>query len=167
MNELINQFGIQIHVLLGQMLLFGILFFVFRKYVYSPVLKILDERRSKIEKSLEQAKELDQRTQKLQEEIEAKMQEAKKQGDTLIAQSKEVGEQARNEILIRANKEVSQLLEKARTDIERQKEEMLAEIRDYIVKTSLVVVGKVLEDKLDEKTREKFVVDSLEELHGK
>jgi F-type H+-transporting ATPase subunit b len=164
MNQLFEKFGLQLNLLIAQMVNFGILFFVLYKFAYKPILKILDQRRERIEKSLEQAKEIEERTKQLQEDINKQMATAKKQGEAIIMEAKEIGERSRNEILIRTNQEVSTMLEKAKVDIRAEKENMMTDIRDYIVKTSIIIVEKILRDKLDEKTKEQLVLDSMKEL---
>jgi len=164
MDQLFEKFGLHVNLLIAQMVNFGILLLVLYKFVYQPVLKILDQRREKIEKSLQQAKEIEIRTQQLQEDINQQMAAAKKQSDALIMEAREIGERARNEILIRTNQEVSMMLEKAKADIQAEKEHMMTDIRDYIVKTSIIIVEKILRDKLDEKTKEQLVLDSMKEL---
>jgi F-type H+-transporting ATPase subunit b len=164
MDQLFEKFGLHVNLLIAQMVNFGILLLVLYKFVYQPVLKILDQRREKIEKSLQQAKEIEIRTQQLQEDINQQMAAAKKQSDALIMEAREIGERARNEILIRTNQEVSMMLEKAKADIQAEKEHMMTDIQDYIVKTSIIIVEKILRNKLDEKTKEQLVLDSMKEL---
>ncbi len=165
MNELLNQFGIQAHVLIGQILLFFIVFFVLKRYVFGPVLQRLEARRGTIEKSLEQAKELENKTRNLQQQIDQQLAEAKLQADRIIQDAKQIGEQARNEILIRTNKEITAMLEKGRLDIAREKETMMQDIKKYITQTSVEIVKKILAEKLDEDTSQKLITESLEELH--
>lgn len=164
MDQLFAKFGLQLNLLIAQMVNFGILFFVLYKFAYKPILKILDQRREKIEKSLEQAKGIEEQTKQLQEDINKQMAAAQKQGDAIIMEAKEIGERSKNEILIRTNQEVSMMLEKAKADIQSEKENMMIDIRDYIIQTSIVVVEKVLGDKLDDKTKEQLVLDSLQQL---
>ncbi|MDP3762728.1 MAG: hypothetical protein Q8Q97_01470, partial [bacterium] len=83
------------------------------------------------------------------------------------AEAREIGERSRNEILIRTNQEVGKMMEKAKADIGQEKERLMGEIQETIVKTSVLVVEKVLRDKLDQKTRESVVVDSFKELAKK
>lgn len=164
MEQLFEKFGLHLNLLIAQIINFGVLFFVLYKFAYKPILGILDKRREKIESSLHQAKEIEERTKKLEEEISRKIATAKRDADALMAEGREIGEKSRNEILIRTNQEVGKMLEKAKADMAAEKERMMSDIQDYIIKTSVVIVEKVLRDKLDAKTRETVVLDSFKEL---
>lgn len=164
MAEIAEKFGLEWHLIVAQMVNFAILFIVLYKFVYKPVLSVLDKRREKIEGSLQQAKEIEEKNKKLQEEISEKLSVSKKEAEKIIAEAKEIGESARNNILLETNREVSSMLAKAKKDIEHEKEQMMSDIQEHIVKTSLVVVEKLLADKLDEKTKAHLVNDSIKEL---
>lgn len=164
MAEIVEKFGLEWHLIVAQMVNFAILFAVLYRFVYKPVLSVLDKRREKIEGSLKQAKEIEEKNRKLQEEIAEKLAVGKKEAEKIIAEAKEIGESARNNILLETNREVSSMLTKAKKDMEYEKERMMSDIQDYIVKMSLAVVEKLLTDKLDEKTKTCLVDDSIKEL---
>ncbi len=164
MDALVGQFGINLPLLLAQILNFGILVFVLMKFAYKPILNILDKRRERIENSLKQAKEIEERTRKMEDDITQKLADAKKHAEQIILEAKDIGDKARNEILIQTNKEVSNLIEKAKQEIENEKMNMMADIQEYVVKTSLLVVQKVLADKMDPKIQEQLIMDSMKEL---
>lgn len=164
MDQLFEKFGLHLNLLIAQILNFGILFFVLYKLAYKPILKILDDRRDKIEASLKQAKEIEEKNRKLEQDIAAQLAEAKQEAENIVSEAKEVGEKARNEILIRTNKEVSTMLEKTKADIQAEKDRMMSDIKDYILKTSFLVIEKILRDRLDQSTKEQLVMDALQEL---
>lgn len=164
MEQLFEKFGLHLNLLIAQIINFGVLFFVLYKFAYKPILGILDKRREKIEFSLLQAKEIEERTRKLEGEISHKIATAKREAEALVAEGREIGEKSRNEILIRTNQEVGKMLDKAKADMAAEKDRMMGDIQSTIVKTSVMVVEKVLRDKLDAKTRETVVLDSFKEL---
>ena len=59
MNDILQAFGIQWSSLLAQVVNFCILVFVLARFVYKPVLKVVDERRSAIAESMEKVKEIE------------------------------------------------------------------------------------------------------------
>ena len=164
MEQLFEKFGLHLNLLIAQIINFGILFFVLYKFAYKPILNILDKRRERIEASLKEAKAIEVRTKQLEQEIEQRLSDAKKRVEILIGEARDIGEKARNEILVRTNQEVTAMIAKTKADIAGEKEKMMSDIQDYIVKTSLVVVEKIFREKLDEPTRVSFVTDSLQEL---
>ncbi len=167
MDQLFTQFGIQPHLLIAQIINFGIIVTVLYLVAYKPILRILDQRRDRIEKSLEQAKGIEERTQKLEAEIEKRLHEGREQATQIIAEAKDVGENARNEILVKTSKEISDLTLRAKEEIAREKEKMMEEIKDYIVRTSFLIVDKIVSEKLDDKTKEMMIDAAFHELQPK
>ena len=62
MSDLLSQFGINWTLLIAQMVNFAVLVWVLAKFVYKPVIRVLDERRERIENSLTQAKSIEQKS---------------------------------------------------------------------------------------------------------
>lgn len=166
MEQLFEKFGIHANLLIAQMINFAVLFFVLYKFAYKPILNILDQRRDKIENSLKQAKAIEERTKALEHTIEGQLREAKKQADELMAQARDVGEKARNELLVKTNQEITGMLEKTKATLAHEKEKMMGDIQHYILETSVAVVEKLLRDKLDKPTRVSLVADSFKELQA-
>ena len=54
--EIIKQFGINPILLAAQVVNFIVLLFIFKKLLYKPILKVLDERKKKIEERKEKEK---------------------------------------------------------------------------------------------------------------
>jgi F-type H+-transporting ATPase subunit b len=159
-----GKFGLNINLLIAQIVNFGILFFILFTFVYKPILKTLDQRRDKIEHSLAQAKEIEEKTKEMNDSIAWQLQEAKQQASDVIAEAKQIGEKSHAEILVRANKEVADMVQKAKEEIGREKDSMMKEVKEYVVKTSLYIVEKVLSEKIDSKTKEKIVMESFEDI---
>ena len=164
MGDLLNQFGINYTLLIAQMINFGILFWVLYKFVYKPILKVLDDRRTKIERSLDEAKKIEQRTQALEVEVNTEIGRAKKEADRLVAEAREIGEKVRAELLTKTQSEAEAILAKARRDIELERVEMNKSIKEYVVTTSLLVVEKVLSQKLSTELRQDITSEAINKL---
>ncbi|MBI5411877.1 F0F1 ATP synthase subunit B [Candidatus Peregrinibacteria bacterium] len=164
MDQIFEKFGLHLNLLIAQIINFGVLFFVLYKLAYKPILKVLDQRREKIENSLKQAKEIEERTLRLEEDIKKRLAETKQQAEGILAEAKEIAEKVHNDGMTKTNQEIAVMLAKTKADIAQQKEGMMTDIKDYVVQTSVEVVKKILSEKLDEKTRERVVIDSIREL---
>ena len=76
MSELLSQLGIDWHLLLSQMINFGILLLVLWYFIYKPLLKLLHDRRDKIELGVLKAEEADRRLHEVDKMGEGKIKEA-------------------------------------------------------------------------------------------
>ena len=68
--DILNQFGISPVLLTAQVVNFLVLLFILKKLLYGPLLKVLAERRKKIEDSLKNAEEIELRLQETNEKID-------------------------------------------------------------------------------------------------
>ena len=141
--------GIDWKILLGEMINFLIVLFLLKKFALGPFLKILRERKEKIEEGLERSKVAEEKVKEIRtkrEEIIAKAQQkameifdkGKKKGDEKIRESILLGEQERLNILQAAKKETQREIDKMK-DAEKEKE----------VNAALSLAEKILGEKLD------------------
>jgi F-type H+-transporting ATPase subunit b len=147
MQDLLSQFGINWTLLVAQMVNFAILVWVLSRFVYKPVIRILDERRERIENSLAQAKTTEIKSREAEAELAAKMAEAKNEAAAIIAQAKEASVVLQKQASDRVVKDAAQFLEQARKQAETERAQMMADFQTSVVQTSLVIVEKLLKDK--------------------
>lgn len=88
MAELFRSLGIDWRLLLSQAANFIILLIVLRAFVYAPLLRVLKERRARIEEGLAKADEADKRLVDANEMAAAKMKEAEREGLSVIADAR-------------------------------------------------------------------------------
>src|SRR3989338_11698691 len=108
--EILNQFGVNPILLLAQVVNFLILLLILKKFLYKPILKVLEERKKKIEESLKNTEEIEKKLQETNEKIDRmmvktadeiqKMQdEAKKDRDVLKEEGKAEAQQLALQII--------------------------------------------------------------------
>ncbi len=73
MQQLVQQLGIDWRLLLSQAVNFALLLIVLRLYVYKPLLKIMHDRKLRIEEGLTKADEADRRLAETEEMRRQKM----------------------------------------------------------------------------------------------
>lgn len=81
--------GLDIKLLVAQIINFGILFFVLKKLLYKPIIKLLDDRKKTIEDSISNSKKIEEELGSLEEkksQVISKVQkEAQKEKEALVA----------------------------------------------------------------------------------
>ena len=74
--ELIDKLGIDLKLLIAQIINFVLLLGILTFLVYKPILKLLDKRKKMIEENVENTQKIEERLEKLEEEKEKVMAEA-------------------------------------------------------------------------------------------
>lgn len=117
MQQLIEQLGIDWHLLLSQAVNFTLLFIVLRVFVYKPLLKLLHDRRARIEEGLVKADEADRRLHEVEEIGKGKIKEAEGKAVAMIKKTEEEAKALEAKLLAEARRK--------ETDAMRSMDEML------------------------------------------
>jgi F-type H+-transporting ATPase subunit b len=155
--------GINLGFLVSQIVNFTLLAVLLYFVAYKPILRMLDERSARIKKGLEDAELASKRAAEMEQEFELRIAEARKEGQEIIAQSTQMSEKARQDILDKAREEASAQIEKAREEIARDRELAMAELRQQVADLSLTISEKVIGQTLDEKGQRQLIADFLEQ----
>ncbi len=141
--EILQQFGVQPILLAAQVVNFLILLFILKKLLYKPILKILDERKKRIEDSLKNAEEIERRLLEIANKEAEAILRAAKEGEKIIKQAQESGVQ----IIEDANKIAGQIIDKATIQAQelliQEKASFEKSVRQYIADLIFMVVQKV------------------------
>jgi len=140
-------------------ILLGILYLV----GYKPILRILDQRSSRIRESLEQAERIQKESAERQEEMERRLQEARREGQGLIEQAREMAERYREEERERARQEAETFLTRARTDIQRERDNAVEEVREQFADLAITAAERVIRRSLDRAAHKDIIDQVLEE----
>jgi F-type H+-transporting ATPase subunit b len=155
--------GINIPVLLTQIVTFVILLVLLRFVAYKPVMKMLDERSRKVKESLEQAEAVQEQSARTQEELKRRLEEASREGQERIARAMKAGEEVKQRAQEEAKKEAEALVQRARLDIQRERDEAVGEVRREFADLTILAAGKVIERTLDKQAHRELIEKVLEE----
>jgi F-type H+-transporting ATPase subunit b len=155
--------GINLGYLISQIVNFTLLAVLLYFVAYKPILRMLDERSARIKKGLEDAEAASRRAAEMEQEFEARMTEARKEGQEIVAQATQMSEKARQEILDTARKESRVQIEKAKEEIARERELAMAELRQQVADLSLTISEKVIGEALDEQRQRQLIAEFLEQ----
>jgi F-type H+-transporting ATPase subunit b len=162
--ELLSKLGIDWRLLIAQLVNFLILLFILYKFLYKPVLNLLENRREKIEKGLKDAEKMGEELEKIKALREEEIKKAKREAQEIIERAQKTAESAGREIKLKAKKEVEKLIDVAKNQIIDEKEKMLAEIKNeastLVVAAAERVVGKVI----DVKAQQKLIDETIREV---
>jgi F-type H+-transporting ATPase subunit b len=143
MEQLVSQLGINWELLLSQVVNFTLLLIVLRIFVYKPLLKLLHDRRDKIEGGLVKAEEAEKRLHEVDEIGKGKIKEAEHEAMGILkrteTEAKTLEEKLLAEVKRKENDAVNATAVRLRTQEEESRRAMEKEaaalVRQAIVKT--------------------------------
>ena len=155
--------GINLPTLLAQIINFVILFGLLYLVAYKPIMRMLDERSRKIKESMEQTEFIKQQAEQAEEEAEKRIEAASKEGQEAIARAVQTGEEVRRGAQQQAKQEAESLVARARSEIQRERDEAIDELRKEFADLTILAAGKVIDRSLDKEAHRQIIDKVLEE----
>lgn len=147
-----------------QLLSTGVLFFIFKKYLWVPVQKYFAKRADIIEGTVNEANKMNDKARALMEESEEQSRQAAVQYCEIVNLAKEDALKTKATIQEQANQEYKVKLDQARREIEAERTQAKDAIKQEIVEVAIDVATKVMNQKMDTKTNKALVEDFVEEV---
>ena len=154
MSELVHQLGIDWKLLLSQAVNFFILLFALTFLIYKPILRIIEERRKRIELGLRGAEEAGKRLKEIEGLKDEKLSEADKNALRIVGDAEKRGQKRFNEILKSAQGRAEEVVAEAARIAEHKKQEeltRLAEKANLLIKEAIVKTVELDPELIDEK----------------
>jgi F-type H+-transporting ATPase subunit b len=159
----IGSLGINGSTLIAQLInviiLFGLLYLV----AYKPIMRMLDERSNKIKESMENTEYIKQQAERAEGEATKRIEAAAKEGQEAIARAMRTGEEVRQEAQQKAKTEAEALIDRARSEIQRERDEAIEQLREGFADITIEAAGKVIDRTLDKKAHRDIIDKVLKE----
>ena len=157
------ELGINGPTLIAQIVNFVVLFGLLYLVAYKPIMRMLDGRSNKVKESMEQAESVREQSERAGEEVKKRLEAAGKDGQEVIARAMRAGDDARQKVQQEAKKDAEVLIEKARLEIQRERDEAIDDLRKEFTDLTIEAAGKVIEQSLDKKAHREIIDKVLEE----
>jgi len=157
MDSLIETFHIDIKLLIAQTINFAIVISVLYFFALKPLLQVMKDRTAKIEKSLEDAKKIEERLDITEAEYKESIAKAKKESNAILEKTQEQAEAKRVTMLNQAKEEIGAVISEEKVKIQQEKAKMLKEVKSELADLVIATTEKVLEKKIDEKQDKELI----------
>jgi F-type H+-transporting ATPase subunit b len=142
---------------------FAVVFFVLRWKAFGPIQKLIDERRERVRRALEDADEARDEARRLLEEHRSLISEARGQAEEILAEARRTRESMERRMKDETEAERQRRLEETRREIQAETQRALEQIRNEVAELTLVatqkVVGKALTPADDRRLIEEAIRD--------
>jgi len=142
------------------------LLLVFKKYLFKPILDLLEARRAEIEGQYNAAEGQRRLAEELKADYEKRLSGIEEEMRVKITQAVKEGQAMREEIISESRAKADQILAKTQQAISREKDLALAEIRGKVTDLTLLATSKLIEENLDDPKHRKLVDKFISELDG-
>ena len=159
-----KELGIEPILLLAQIINFGIIFFVLKKFLSKPILNMLDKRKQEIEEGLNLTRKMQAEEEKLKEKSDKVVSDAKKEARALLEEAKKQATEQRQQIVADAHKEAAQVIAKGKLQAEQEVKAMEEKVKQQVVDLASAMVAKLLPEVMSDKDHQKLLSSQLKDL---
>jgi len=160
--EGIGELGINWPTLLAQVVNVGILFVLLYFAAYKPIMRMLDERSRRVKESMENAEAIKQQLTHTEETVKKQIETASREGQERINRAVAVGEEIKVKSREEAKQEAETLIDRARSEIQRERDEAIQGVRKEFVDLTIMAAEKVIERSLDKEAHRELIEKVLE-----
>lgn len=140
------------------------IFFVAKKFLFGPVMKIIDDRQKEIDDMYLEAGTAKSEAQALEAEYKEKLSAASETSERIVKEAVARGQSREEEIIRQANAEASAILDKASADIAMEKKKAINDAKDEISDIALAIAEKVVGRELWDADQSRLVDNFIDEL---
>jgi F-type H+-transporting ATPase subunit b len=143
------------------LIIFVVLAIVLSKFAFGPITRSVEAREHALEEAINAAKRDREEAARLLAEHRAALDASRGEAQKLIADARVAAERVRAELIEQAHAEQSNMLARARQDIEAEKSRAIAQLRREAVDLAIAGAGKVIEKNLDQASNRQLVESFL------
>lgn len=140
------------------------IFFVAKKYLFGPVMKMIEDRQKEIDDMYLEAGTAKTEAQAMEAEYKKKLSAASETSERIVKEAVARGQSREEEIIRQANAEASAILDKAAADIAMEKKKAINDAKDEISDIAMAIAEKVVGRELNAADQEKLVDSFIDEL---
>lgn len=140
------------------------IFFVGKKYLFGPVMKIIADRQKEIDDMYDSAGKAEAQAKAMEQEYRTKLDAAGQTSDRLVKEAVARGQAREEEIIRQANAEADAIRSKASADIAQEKKKAINEAKDEISVIAMAIAGKVVGRNMTEADNAQLIDQFIDEL---
>ena len=158
-----DELGLNLPVLVAQLVNFFLLLVLLRIFLYKPILEMLDRRKQRIQEGEQAAEQSKEQASQAETDVATQIEEARQQSQALVAQAQEASNRIQEDSRNQAKQEADLLLERARNEIQLERDQAVAVLRSEFADLTVSAAEKVIGQSLDRQAHQRLIDEVLAE----
>jgi len=155
--EGIAKLGLNLPGLVSQLVNFLLILIALRFLLWKPFLRVMDERKRRIEEGLQASEQAAQAAEQSQEESRRALEEARAEGRELIARSQETSARLREELEAQARRDAEQIVTRARAEMAVENQQAIQALRSEFADLAIRAAERVVGQSLDRAAHQRLI----------
>jgi len=161
MEPILKSLGVDLPSVVWHLINFVILIFILQRFLYRPILNMLDQRAARIRDSLAEAEKVRADTASLEERSRSILDDARRESQEIVNNANRNAERILSEARTAAQQEGERLLERAKSDLSREREQAFEELRGQIADLAVLAAGQVVRHSMDDAAHRQLIQQFL------
>jgi F-type H+-transporting ATPase subunit b len=149
--------------LIAQLLIFLVVLGVLYRFAWDPLLRILNERRERIQQGVEATERAKRELEEAERERQVKLEEARREAQAMLDRIAKQGEDLRKELEAKAREQAEGLIAKARAEIQRERAKAVEDLREQVADLAVMAAERIIGESLDAKKHRELIQRTIEE----
>jgi ATP synthase F0 subunit b len=156
--------GIDGKLFLAQLINFCIVLLVFWKWIYGPIVRMLDKRQKTIEKGIAHTKELDKRLQKIEQEKTDILDKAEAESLALLEKAHAEAEERQALAMAKTKDEVEKIVREGKEQLLNERKAFLEDTRRDMAEIAMEAARAVVAGTINEKQSRALAEDAVRKM---
>ncbi|MBE0671305.1 MAG: F0F1 ATP synthase subunit B [Anaerolineales bacterium] len=161
-----EQLGINLGLLIVQIIAFIIVFLTLNAWVYKPMLDMMESRKQKIAQGLEDARVAAEARANAEKEAAKVLAEAQAEASKVVREATERAASAGKDVKAAAEAEASKAREAAMAEAELERNRILGDLRGQVAALAIAAANKLVGEALDEKKQHALIDEFFSGVKG-
>jgi F-type H+-transporting ATPase subunit b len=162
--ELIKNFGINPFLLGAQIVNFLVILFILKRFLYKPIIELLQKRQNTIKEGVKKAEEAEQRLKKIVVDEKTILKNAHTRAKKIIDDATFQSQETSKEIFENAKKQSEKSLMEARIQIEREAKETEKRLMENVSNLAVRFLQKSVEHLFSEREQKEVMENALKKI---
>ncbi len=121
-----------------------VLYAIFRKFLYTPVMNVIRKREELIQSQFDSAKKTQEDAAQLKKDYEDRLQSADVEAERIVLKAREQAKEEREKAVETTRKQTERMMQKAREDIDKEQKQAQQKVQGEIAKLALIAARKII-----------------------
>jgi F-type H+-transporting ATPase subunit b len=153
------QLGLNLGYLIVQIICFFIIFVVVRVWIVKPLQGLLERRRTKLAKAIEDARVAEEARANAEKDAAGIVADAQVKSAHIVAEATGRADSAMEELKAEAEKEITKQREATLVEVEEERARMLGDLRGQVAALAIAAAQKLVGEALDEKRQHALLAE--------
>ena len=141
-----------------------VLMWLFKKFLFKPVMSILDARNNEIKNIYDEAEKARESAEKLKEEYDSKLSNAREEAEEIVKSAVKTAKRSSDELISDAQSKASSIVERANEKIESERKKAVSDARNELSDMAIAIAGKVIERQINAEDNKRIIEKFIDEL---